>query len=138
MSQIINIFRKDMRQLWPELQGSLTILVLFTYFEPKSWLLGSSQSVMSPAMRSTILAFLLCMSWEVLLIRLIQLERLVGLNQFWTTRPYEWPKLMAAKALFIAVFLYVPLLLSQLVVLSQSGLPMLFPRSSIQNSARRR
>jgi hypothetical protein len=45
----------------------------------------------------------------------------VGDRQFWITRPYEWPKLIAAKALFLVVFLYVPLLLAQCCILVRAG-----------------
>jgi len=65
---------------------------------------------------------LFCMTWVVLIISLVQAERLVGLNQFWTTRPYEWPKLIAAKCYFLFVFLYLPLVVSQVILLHQAHL----------------
>jgi hypothetical protein len=36
----------------------------------------------------------------------IHAEALVGDRRFWLTRPYEWKKLLGAKALFLLVFLY--------------------------------
>ena len=52
---------------------------------------------------------------------LIHEEKLVGDRQFWITRPYEWKKLLAAKVLFLIVFLYIPLLLAQCVMLAEAG-----------------
>ena len=62
------------------------------------------------------------MIWVVLITSLIQAERLVGLNQFWTTRPYEWSKLIAAKCYFLLAFLYLPLVVSQILLLHQAHL----------------
>jgi hypothetical protein len=124
MNQTINIFRKDGRQLWMEILASLALLSFFTYFEPKTWSPGyASGGILNPSTLSAFAVWLLCASWTVMTIRLVQSERLVGLNQFWTTRPYEWPQLLAAKVFFVVVFLYVPLVLSQLFLLSESGLP---------------
>jgi hypothetical protein len=122
MNQIVNIFRKDGRQLWMEIVASLALLSFFTYFEPKTWVPGYP-SIFNPVVLEQFLLVLLCTAWTVMTVRLVQSERLVGLNQFWTTRPYEWPQLMAAKALFVVGFLYVPLAISQIVLLYESNLP---------------
>lgn len=122
MNQIINIFRKDARQLWMEIVASLALLGFYTWIDPKTWVPGY-QSTFNPATLSNNAVLLLCISWAVMMIRLVQSERLVGVNQFWTTRPYEWPKLLAAKALFALVFLYVPLAISQFFLLYVAGLP---------------
>jgi hypothetical protein len=53
----------------------------------------------------------------------IHAEALVGDRQFWVTRPYEWKKLLSAKALFLVVFLYVPLLMGQCLLLFRAGFP---------------
>ena len=41
--------------------------------------------------------------------------------QFWITRPYDWKKLVAAKALFLFCFLYLPLFLAQCFLLVEAG-----------------
>lgn len=87
MSQTTNILRKDTRQLWPEILASITVLFFFTVVEPRGWV-PVYPSFFSASFLSSILSALLCISWGVLIIRLVQAERLVGLNQFWTTRPY--------------------------------------------------
>jgi hypothetical protein len=61
-------------------------------------------------------------SWWLLITRVIHAERLVGDTQFWTTRPYEWKKLLAAKLCFLAVFLYLPLVTAQAAMLAAAGL----------------
>ena len=120
MSQIVHIFRKDARQLRLEILATLTVLFLFDIFEPRSWA-NPSTAMQVEGLVSAALAFLLCISWGILIIRLIQTDRLPGLNQFWTTRPVEWWKLMAAKGLFLVAFLYAPLILSQMLLLHLAG-----------------
>jgi hypothetical protein len=119
MNQIVNIFRKDIRHLRLELLASLAILLLFILVEPRSW----ADHPPSGLNGSAIMALLLWASWAILIFRLVHAERLAGLNQFWTTRPYEWSKLLAAKSLFLLVFLYTPLFLSQLYLLHRGGFP---------------
>jgi hypothetical protein len=120
MTQALHILRKDLRHLLPEIAASLGILVLFVLTEPRTWstdygtTTGASQAVAA-------LLFLLATSWAVLTLRLVHTERLVGLNQFWTTRPYRWPSLLAAKGLFLALTVYVPLALAQLYLLHAGG-----------------
>jgi len=59
--------------------------------------------------------------WIVLITRVVHAEPLVGDRQFWITRPYEWQKLLAAKALFVAVWVCVPFVLMQCVLLARAG-----------------
>ncbi len=60
-------------------------------------------------------------SWWLLISRVIHAETLVGDCQFWITRPYDWKKLLAAKALFLFCFLYLPLFLAQCFLLMRAG-----------------
>ena len=68
-----------------------------------------------------LLTVLIPVSWWLLIARVIHAETLVGDRQFWLTRPYEWKKLLGAKALFLAVFLYLPLLIAQCLLLFRAG-----------------
>jgi hypothetical protein len=68
------------------------------------------------------LVALVMASWAILIARVIHAESLVGDRQFWLTRPYEWKKLLAAKLLFLLMFLYLPLLAAQYVLLAEAGL----------------
>jgi hypothetical protein len=117
MTQILNILRKDVRHLRIEIFASLTILVLFILIEPKVWTALYNRA----SNMDQLVTFLVVASWGILIVRLMHSERLVGLNQFWTTRPYEWPKLLAAKASFIALFIYIPFLVAQFYLLHHAG-----------------
>jgi len=70
-------------------------------------------------MLSQLLAPLAC--W-VLAVTLIHEERLIGDEQYWLTRPYSWKDLVAAKALFLVVFVNVPLFVCQCAALAMVGL----------------
>jgi hypothetical protein len=124
MNQSINILRKDARQLWPEILSSIAILLLFTVLEPRSWH-QQEPFFLFLGPRPIALLALLFAGWGLTIVRLVQAERLVGLNQFWTTRPYEWPKLLTAKGLFLLLFLYLPLMLAQIFLLHHAHLHIL-------------
>ena len=119
MNQIVHIFRKDARQLRLEILATLAVMVLFNIFEPRSWNDIGVQTLEGTT--SMAFSILLCIAWGILIIRLIQTDRLPGMNQFWTTRPVEWWKLLAAKGLFLVAFLYAPLILSQMLLLHLAG-----------------
>jgi hypothetical protein len=68
------------------------------------------------------LGVLLTISWVMLTTRAVHAEGLVGDRQFWLTRPYEWKSLLAAKALFVGVFVVAPLAIAQCLLLVRAGL----------------
>ncbi len=74
------------------------------------------------ALLAPLLRILLPIGWLVLISRLIHDESLVGDRQFWITRPYTWPTLLAAKLLFLILFLYLPFFLMQVYLLHHAGL----------------
>jgi hypothetical protein len=89
--------------------------------DPKSWDLASA-SIGNPYKTiADLVNALVLLTWGLLIARLIHGEVLVGDRQFWITRPYEWPKLLAAKALFVALLLYLPFLLMEVAILLQAG-----------------
>jgi hypothetical protein len=55
-------------------------------------------------------------------ISVIHEDRLVGNRQFWVTRPYSWRGLLLAKALFVLMFVNLPIFLSQIAALAENGL----------------
>ena len=69
-----------------------------------------------------LLHVLMPVAWMVVIARLIQDEPLVGDRQFWTSRPYHWGSLLAAKVLYMVVFLYLPFFLMQVYLLKHAGL----------------
>ena len=130
MKQMLHIFAKDSRQFWPEILISLALVAAFVWIYPSSWLSGNSTYAVAggafvPALLEQylggILKLLIPVSWWLLIARVIHAEALVGDRQFWLTRPYEWKKLLGAKALFLLVFLYLPLLIAQCLLLFSAG-----------------
>src|SRR5439155_1011099 len=64
------------------------------------------------------LTLLLLAAWGFLLALLVLEEPLVGDRQFWITRPYRWPALLAAKLVFAALFIHLPSLLADCAILA--------------------
>lgn len=128
MRQILHIFWKDARRFWPEILISLAITAAFARIYPVNWLphdqfysRGLFQYASQMQILANTLTGLLPASWWLLIARVIHAEALVGERQFWVTRPYEWPKLLAAKALFLAAFLYLPFLAAECALLGEGG-----------------
>ena len=120
MSQILHIFKKDTRHLWPEILASLVVTGIFVKIYPYTWATGYQVSRM-PNVLAQVVVVLVPVSWWVMLTRLVHQEALVGDQQFWITRPYKWQKLLAAKLLFLAAFLYVPFFIAQSLLLHAAG-----------------
>jgi len=129
MNQILHILKKDVRRFWIEILISLFLLTHFTWFGPR--LLGQDPAsgatlnrfgIYGAGLVQGLLLLLIPISWWLLISRVVQEERLVGDRQFWITRPYEWKKLLAAKALFVACFVYIPLAATQWCLLAVTGL----------------
>jgi hypothetical protein len=127
---MLHIFAKDSRQFWPEILISLALVAAFVWIYPSSWLVGNTLAVdvggdfvkaLFEQYLGGILKLLIPVSWWLLIARVIHAEALVGDRQFWLTRPYEWKKLLGAKALFLVVFLYLPLLIAQCLLLFTAG-----------------
>ncbi len=132
MKQILHILAKDARHLWIEILLSIAVTVAFAFACPASWRAAIevrafasgatyAASVFEAQILVRILVVLVPASWWLLISNLIHDERLVGNRQFWLTRPYEWKKLLAAKLLFLIVFLYLPLLIAQCWLLNVAG-----------------
>jgi hypothetical protein len=119
--QPVHILRKDARHLWPETLVSIALLIAFAWAEVQTW--APSDGTFNPAgLALGILRFLIPVSWLVLTSRLVHDEELVGDRQFWTTRPYTWYSLLAAKILYLVVFISVPFLIMQAWLLHHAGL----------------
>ena len=121
LPQPLHIARKDLLHLWPETLIALLLFVAFAWAAPSGWSTSQYAGV------ATLLAafmkfFLMPISWLVVISRLIHDESLVGDRQFWTSRPYHWASLLAAKVIYIVAFLYVPFFLMQIYLLKHAGL----------------
>ena len=123
MSQILRIFRKDLKHHWPEIAILLAVLVTYTWKEPS---LRNPEEMIFAGAAGVLWRFLpqmLLLAWGLLIVRVVQGESLVGDRQFWVTRPYEWPKLLAAKVLFILALVNVPWFIAQMILLARAGFP---------------
>jgi hypothetical protein len=121
MNQTLHIFSKDARRFWPEIVISLALLAAFAcVLHPAAQAHRFGTDVLYSLLQP-ILYVLIPISWWVLVSRVVHEENLVGDRQFWITRPYQWPSLLAAKLLFLTVFMLVPIGIMQAVVLSVAG-----------------
>ncbi len=132
MTQILHIFKKDVRRHYPEILLSLSLLALFTrrqlQFGP-----GGNVEEISAYTRwlifsqiTQLITPILVLFWVFLILRVVQSESLVGDRQWWTTKPYVWWKLLLAKLFFVFVFISVPLILVQLFLLHHAGFSILY------------
>jgi hypothetical protein len=131
MKQTLAIFIKDARRFWPEIFLSFAVLLALVLVYPHTWT-DATETTQSFSMRGLFshggvgffagcVVVLVPISWWLLIARLVHGERLVGNTQFWLTRPYEWPKFVGAKLLFLGTFLYLPFLVAQCVLLVEGG-----------------
>ena len=131
MKQILNIFRKDLRQFWREIAVSLALLATYSWNDARGWAGerniaasgGGIAALVGYQVLSGLVATLLPIAWAFLIVRVVQGEALVGDRQFWVTRPYEWKKLLAAKVLFVALTINMPLLIADVALLAKAGFP---------------
>ncbi len=119
--QPLHIFRKDLLHLWPETIVVLILFAAFAWSAPSNWT-HSEYAPLTALLAGFLKIFLMPISWLVVISRLIHDEPLVGDRQFWTSRPYHWAKLLAAKLLYLLAFLYLPFFLMQIYLLKHAGL----------------
>jgi hypothetical protein len=122
MRQALHIFRKDVRFLWPQIVVVLAMTALFAWSRSvEASIFGRRNPIGGNDLRDTI-SFFLMMGWLYFIACLVYKEPPVGDRQFWVTRPYSWKSLLAAKALSIVLFLNLPFLISDIVIVSANGL----------------
>lgn len=131
MKTILHIFAKDARHLWIQILISLGLTTGLVLTFPIQWVANEafrqSTALLAPAHNfhllslSGALVVLVPLNWCLLISPVIHAERLVGNRQVWLTRPYEWKELLAAKVLFLIVFLYLPSLLAECLLLAEAG-----------------
>ena len=114
MNRILAIFRKDARRLWPQTLLFWTVVAAAALIDP---LQQYSESMMSQLPQ-----FLQPLACWLLVVSAIHGEKLIGHEQYWLTRPYSWKHLMAAKGLFLLVFINLPVLVCQLASLAALGI----------------
>jgi hypothetical protein len=97
IARILFIFRKDLRRLWPYVVGLWAITACGVAIDAAYYdQFGLGGHYLLNAI--PLLEWTAC--WVVVVL-LIQQERLVGHDPYWLARPIAWQELLAAKALFI-------------------------------------
>lgn len=126
MYQIIHILKKDFRRFAFEISLAMLLLALYTWSVPGTWLpddiwFNGGLVGFANSNEPILLAALLAMGWSILLVRLIHEESPAGERQFWVSRPYQWPQLLAAKVVFMLLVVSLPLLIAQMAILAMAG-----------------
>jgi hypothetical protein len=118
MRQALHIFRKDVCHLWPQIAIALALNAAFAWIQSKPFYAEKSSGVEGWA---GIITWLMVLSWWYLTASLIHQESLPGDRQFWLTRPYSRASLVAAKVVFLAVFINIPFFISDCVIVANQG-----------------
>jgi len=119
MNQILHIFRKDFRRLRWEIVAALAVTALLAWAQPRyPW-----QTPFDRALSMIDIPFVVVLVWGYLIARVVHEEPLVGDREFWFSRPYSRKSLLAAKILFIAVFISLPALAAECIILKAGGFP---------------
>lgn len=124
LGQAVHILKKDARLLRVEIGLMLAAAVAYAVFYPRSTgeILGVYPAYVVAQGRWGHPSWMLLALAAILLIsRAVHAEPIPGDNQFWITRPYRWPGLLAGKVLFALAFVNAPVLAAQLVVFHDSG-----------------
>jgi hypothetical protein len=116
MKMIFHILLKDLRRHWPEIVGFVLVCGIWGWGE-------SHPSTMLWVPQRGLLQTLFFGLWILITVRLVQGECMVGDREFWPTRPYRWPRLMAAKALALVLCLNLPLLAVEFYLLHHAHIP---------------
>jgi hypothetical protein len=95
MRQAWHIFRKDVAHLWPHVTIVLLLVTAFIVLNT-----DEQQAMLS----RELLGVLVPAAYAWLIVMVVHQEALPGHRQFWLTRPYDRGSLVAAKILFILMF----------------------------------
>ncbi|HTS27386.1 MAG TPA: hypothetical protein VMH81_16025 [Bryobacteraceae bacterium] len=115
MQEALRIFRKDVRHLWPRLIPLLVVAALMGTVECVPF-------VVNPLLETLRGLWLLCAAF--LTVSVIQQEALPGHRQYWLTRPFHRGHLFLGKALFLAAFAALPILIVEAVSVLVNGMPL--------------
>jgi hypothetical protein len=120
MLHTLHIFKKDSRHLWKEILVVTTMIAAFAYLGARSRPVLTTYALPIDRL-DAIYRLLLPLAWWYLIAAVVHEERISGDRQFWLTPPYRGGSLLAAKVLFVLVFLNLPMLLADCVILAAHG-----------------
>jgi hypothetical protein len=118
MRQAFHIFKKDVRGLTYEIVVTLLLIAAFAIADSTPPDVNRPQEFWRG-----VLKLLLPLTWWFLTARVVQNEAIAGDRQFWTTRPYSWKSLLAAKVAFLLAFVSLPMMISDAAILHGQGFP---------------
>ena len=111
MQQALHIFKKDV--LFLRYHLAITLLAAGAFCLMSTFNIDGAGPT----------AFILPVTWWLLIAAVIHAEPRPGKGHFWLTRPYNWRRLLYAKALFIMVFVNIPVLVADVVIVHAAGFP---------------
>jgi ABC-type transport system involved in multi-copper enzyme maturation permease subunit len=123
-NQILHIFRKDIREFRIEIGTVLLLTLLIILTNVQSWESLQRHGSFGNSGDDNPFSVLLAITWCLLIARVIHAEALPGDRHFWLTRPYDRKTLVLSKLMFVAVFINLPLLVAQALIVSMDGLPL--------------
>jgi hypothetical protein len=130
MHQTLRIFRKDCRHFWPEITTVLALTAVYVWIYPAQWIPGSAAllptnrgalDVHHRQLLANLVTGLIPLTWFILVARVTHDENLIGIRQFWLTRPYRWSSLLVEKLLFLFLFTFVSFFLAETALLMRAG-----------------
>ena len=116
MREALLIFRKDVAHR----RGAVSAFLLLVIARMAIDILLPRHSGLAGA--QMVLGILFAMAAIGLIYDAVQQERIVGEDQYWLTRPFPWSSILAAKALFIALLVLLPVLLTGTVAVAVNGI----------------
>jgi hypothetical protein len=119
MRKVLAIFRKDVRRLWPQIAIFLSLLAILNT-GPWVWAYWPEPRNAYPDLFDQFTCLLAC--YYLVAAAMLQ-ESPAGDRQYWLTRPFSARHLLAEKAIFIAVFVNLAVLLAQIAALFSLGIP---------------
>ncbi|HEU5022892.1 MAG TPA: hypothetical protein VFT60_13420, partial [Bryobacteraceae bacterium] len=117
MKQALHIFGKDARRLWPQIAVVVALFSIYGFVSPEA-ALGKSASLLD---WNGIPAALVVLACWTLGAGVIHEDGPAEESPFWLTRPYKRTSLVGAKVLFLFAFIFVPLLLTGVVLEIRAG-----------------
>lgn len=123
MNQILHIFRKDVRRLWPLIAILFILIAVHAVLDVLNlpFIVEDSRVLLLSQISKLLLP--ICI-WLLIAVTVFQ-EALPNDQEFWLTRPYHRWNLFAAKVLFFVIFINFPLFISDCYILGIQGFPVL-------------
>ena len=132
--QFLHILRNDIRCHALEIGLVLVLNLVLALVLTQTW----AESLDRPSAGEVIIdnaaQLLLVFAWCVLIGRVVQGHAVAGKAPYWLTRPHARSVLLASKLAFVLLFVHLPLFLSQLLIVTGSGVPLSFAQMLVDQA----